>query len=88
MMGHSTYLHAGAGTQWPADHAAEDTFEAPSQPWQPAPLNVRRDHEYSAEFGTDGSARLVLNSKRHIATFDTYRDAKTAAEALNNHKGY
>ena len=46
------------------------------------------DTEYVAQFGGDGSAILFLVTKRSVAKFDTFADAKTAAEALNNHKGY
>lgn len=50
--------------------------------------------EYSAEFTKRGGAQLILTttSKYHtvrpIADFNNMDDARTAAEALNNHKGY
>lgn len=83
-VGPSTYLHAGAAKGWPADQKAEDTFELPPVP----PRGTVEPREYRAEFGTDGSARLVLDKTTTIATFDTFADAQLAAEALNNHKGY
>lgn len=44
--------------------------------------------EYRAEFGTDGSARLLLITTATIAKFDTFADAQLAAKAINEHKGY
>jgi hypothetical protein len=46
------------------------------------------ESEYYAEFGSDGSARLCLTNTRIIGRFDTFADAKLAAEALNNLKGW
>lgn len=93
---HDTYLHAGAGKGWPHDHKAEDTFDVPTiaidtQDFNrlvggPKPPVEERD--YQAEFGPDGSARLVLVTATIIATFETFADAQTAAKALNEHKGY
>lgn len=88
---HDTYLN-GHAKGWPHDHTAEDTFELPPKTTNEALLIKSQDEakEYRAEFGTDGSARLYLHTppKLFIATFETFADAKTAAEALNNHKGY
>jgi hypothetical protein len=73
-------------------HIVEDAFEVP----------LRKDHlsdrtrykgstdtcpyEYKAEFGTDGTSRLLFI--RTVASFDTLADAQLAAKALNEHKGY
>jgi hypothetical protein len=53
-------------------------------------LEPRDDIEYIAEFTTTGGAVLRKRtiSYKTIANFDTYADAETAAEALNNHEGY
>ena len=64
---------------------AEDTFCVPPIP---PPQPMPGEHQYTAEFRGDGSAVLVLYSSKLIAEFDTIADAKLAAEALNNHKGY
>ena len=85
--GPSTYLHAGSGTKgWPHDHKAEDAFDLP-----PA-YTTEGDIEYFAKFGPKGEALLLKSVTTHahtrIAAFDTMADARTAAEALNNHKGY
>lgn len=53
-----------------------------------APAPVTEEREYRAEFGDSGEAFLVLDHTKRIAKFDTYADAQTAAEALNNLKGY
>lgn len=51
-------------------------------------------HEYSAAYTATGGVSLVLTTvsnyrtERTIAAFDTFADAQTAAEALNNLKGY
>lgn len=45
--------------------------------------------QYTAESDGKGGAILVLYTPaKIIARFDTYADATTAAQALNNHKGY
>lgn len=50
--------------------------------------------EYSAELTTKGGAQLVITivstyrTARPIASFDTFYDAQTAAQALNEHEGY
>lgn len=54
----------------------------------PPPPPAPEDREYRAEYGSDGSARLVIDTVRVIAKFDTFADACTAAEALNAHHGY
>jgi len=87
----STYLHAGAGTGWPHDHKAEDTFDLPPEPTMP---HVKTDEEYFPKFNGHGGAELCIRTVtttaayKRIATFDTYADAETAAKALNEHKGY
>jgi hypothetical protein len=101
--GPSTYLHAGAGIGWPVDHSTDDTFALPPLPLsallppnmlsdakRPEPLNIVDDRpEYKAEFSADGSANLVLYTPcKIIAKFQTFVDAQTAAQALNNLKGY
>jgi hypothetical protein len=138
MPSYTTYLHAGAGEGWPADHKAEDTFDLPCdamkhcldtftrtkpsdatlsdiigpyrQPaaaadntfqsyanacnnYRPGNPNMLKkpeppEDEYIAEFGPDGSARLVVATTRIIANFNNFADAQTAAKALNELKGY
>jgi hypothetical protein len=60
------------------------------------PRTVSDDSEYVAVWGGKGNALLVCRrtlvrrtiTDTTIANFDTMADARTAAEALNNHKGY
>jgi hypothetical protein len=58
----------------------------------PDPGTVTSDTEYKAVWGPKGEAKLIRveTQSRHttIAKFDTFADAETAAEALNNHEGY
>lgn len=94
MPGPSTYLHAGCGKGWPHDHKAEDTFELPRR----VPAHEARAEffstaaetpQYSAGFTGSGKVILVLSTpERTIAYFDTFADAQTAAQALNELKGY
>ena len=90
-MSANTYLHARYGQVWPADQKSEDAFEVPLHTLEINQDNPNREEspQYSAEFTGQGKAVLVLYTpSRVIAHFDTFADAQTAAEALNNHHGY
>lgn len=52
------------------------------------PLPPVEEREYRAEYGPLGEAFLVLDHTTTIASFDTFKDAETAAKALNEHYGY
>jgi hypothetical protein len=71
---------------WPSDHTPEDAFEVTTQPLEYK--HNAPDNQYVAEYVSSGGVTLFLVTKKTIASFDTLADAKTAAEALNNHKGY
>jgi hypothetical protein len=62
----------------------EDAFDLPPLP---VPKPVAPITEYAVQF-VEGRPNLVFTTTTNVAVFNDFEDARSAAKALNEHKGY